>query len=234
MLRRNTQAGALLVALALTSACSKNVQEVGAPNATKPTQTPMAQNLAKMAQGNAGGAAQAMAPRRPRAEGALKWEAPAAWKASAPRSRLRMAQYELPAKGGDAPSLAIFHFPGMGGSVDANVKRWVGQFKPAAGQPTEPKTEKLTSNGLEITVVSTAGTYQAGAMGRPGGGGAPKPGYALLAAIVVTPQGPWFFKLVGPEKELQAQRADFFAFLKTIRPKTATTTAADATAPASK
>jgi hypothetical protein len=46
----------------------------------------------------------------------------------------------------------------------------------------------------------------------------PKPGYALLGAIVET-SPPTFFKLTGPEKTVMAARADFDKLVDGLRAK---------------
>ena len=46
---------------------------------------------------------------------------------------MRVAQYGLPGPAGEA-TLGIFFFgPGQGGSVEANIERWFGQFKQEDG-----------------------------------------------------------------------------------------------------
>jgi hypothetical protein len=44
-----------------------------------------------------------------------------------------------------------------------------------------------------------------------------KPGYALLGAIVEGPAGRVFFKLTGPQKTVDASKAEFENMLKTLR-----------------
>ena len=56
---------------------------------------------------------------------------PPTWQQQKPSSRLRAGQFKLPAVKGDKDSaeLAIFFFGGTGGGVDANIRRWIGQFQ---------------------------------------------------------------------------------------------------------
>lgn len=149
----------------------------------------------------------------------LAWTLPAGWKTVPPRSRMRRAEFELPAAEGAAPGrVAVFHFPGTGGQRMANVQRWIGQFKPAAGSDAKPEMEDRSTNGLKITTVFYKGTYlkPQNPMAMRG----PKKefaNWALLAAIVQTPAGPWFFKGTGPEKTMTAQRKAFGEFVATIK-----------------
>ena len=44
-----------------------------------------------------------------------------------------------------------------------------------------------------------------------------KPGYRLLAAVVETPLGPYFFKLTGPARTIARWDAAFDSSLRTVR-----------------
>ena len=57
---------------------------------------------------------------------------PATWKSTKPTNRLRLAQFTIPAVGGDAEpaELVIYFFGGNGGGVDANLQRWINSFQP--------------------------------------------------------------------------------------------------------
>lgn len=143
--------------------------------------------------------------------GGISWTAPAAWKADAPRP-MRAATYLAPAAKGDAEGAecGVFYFgEGQGGSVDANIDRWVGQFE-GARAPVRKK-EKL--GAFDVTTVEVEGTY-AGSTGGLMGPRTPKPGFKLLGAIVEGPKGNVFFKLTGPVKTVEASRAEFFKMLK--------------------
>src|SRR3954447_12009615 len=63
--------------------------------------------------------------------GGLTFQAPGSWKSSRPINTMRRAQLTVaPAEGdADPAELVVFAFPGGGGSVDANVKRWQEMFR---------------------------------------------------------------------------------------------------------
>ena len=62
----------------------------------------------------------------------IRWTAPSGWKAEAERP-MRLGTYTV-APGAEC---AVYFFgSGQGGSVDANVDRWVGQFVQADGKPS--------------------------------------------------------------------------------------------------
>lgn len=151
--------------------------------------------------------------------GGVKWTAPAAWKTQAPKP-MRAATYMIPAAAGDKDpgELAVYYFgPGQGGSADANIKRWVGQFQTPDGKPAEgrQKTAKKTINGLPVTTIDISGTYT-GAAGPMATEKIIKPGYRLLGAIVEGPQGGVFFKFTGPAKTVAANQASFDKLLNTV------------------
>ena len=142
--------------------------------------------------------------------GGLTWTAPPEWKAQGERP-MRAATYSIPAAKGDGEpaELAVFYFgESSGGGVDANVKRWVDQFKKADGSSVakDAEVKKETIAGLPATAVDVRGTYGGGSMMGPS---APKPGYRLLGAIVEGPSGNVFFKLTGPEKTVSSAEKSF-------------------------
>jgi hypothetical protein len=153
--------------------------------------------------------------------GSLRISVPAGWVEQAPSSSMRKAQFLLPKAEGDGADaeLVVFYFgPGQGGSVEANIDRWVGQFGQPDGASSrdKAKTTKSETSGMAVTFVDLAGTYQAPIMP-----GAPEahnsPGYRLLASVVETPEGPWFFKLVGPEKTIGKWSESFHQFIQSIK-----------------
>jgi len=57
---------------------------------------------------------------------------------------------------------------GQGGSIDANVQRWVAQFETPDGKPlATPAAKKAKINKLPVTRLDLEGTYLASAGPRP-------------------------------------------------------------------
>jgi hypothetical protein len=149
----------------------------------------------------------------PSGQAGVKWTAPARWEAK-PGGGMRAATYTIPPAKGDSEAAECAVFINIGGSVQANIDRWVGQFEQPDGKP---KQKQETINGLSVTTVDLTGTFKGGgtAMGQTS---APKPNYRLLGAIVDAPAGPVYFKLTGPAKTVAAAQAEFQTMLKSLKP----------------
>lgn len=145
----------------------------------------------------------------------IRWTMPPAWKAEAERP-MRLATY----KAAPDAECGVYYFgQGQGGSVEANLDRWVGQFLQANGKPSKDaaKIAKRTERGLTVTTVDVSGAYTG--MGGPTGEPGPAvSGYRLLGAIVEGPQGSIFFKFVGPARTIAANQAAFDKMLASLQP----------------
>src|SRR3954463_6163659 len=93
--------------------------------------------------------------------GGLTFQVPPSWKSIPPSSSMRRAELKVaPAEGDKEPAeLVVFAFPGGAGTVEANIKRWQGQFKGDDGQPPKIETKVVKGKNVEVTRVETAGHY---------------------------------------------------------------------------
>ena len=149
----------------------------------------------------------------------LKFTVPTGWVEETRTSSMRVAQYKLPKVETDAEdaSLVLYYFgPGQGGSTTANIDRWISQMKQADGSAAKgAKDEHLVANGLKVTSVDVSGTYVAETA--PGSGTFHnKPDYRLRAAVIETPNGSYFVKLVGPEKTVTQWNDSFVTYIKSF------------------
>jgi hypothetical protein len=146
----------------------------------------------------------------------ITWVDPPAFKRVPPSNPMRKASFVVPRVAGDTEDgeLTVFYFgPGQGGSIDANVDRWVKQFGEV--KPGDVKRADREANGLrQHTVELESGTFSAG-MGM--GGGKPKENFGLIGGIVETPSGAYFFKLTGPSKTVKKAKPDFYKLLDSIK-----------------
>ena len=157
----------------------------------------------------------------PEAQAALRFDAPAGWIAGKPASAMRVAEFTLPKTATDPEdaSLIVYYFGGTGGSVQANLDRWIGQMRQPDGRDskTVAKSSSLASKArLKITLIDIPGTYVAEVT--PGSSERfNKPGFRQLAAVVETGAGPYFVKLVGPAATVARWEASVRAFLASLR-----------------
>jgi hypothetical protein len=135
---------------------------------------------------------------------------------------MRRAQYKVPKTGADTADaeLTVITFGGgMGGSNDANIQRWLGQLEQPDGRQTSEVAQRRSMSvaGFNVLIVEAPGRIRGGAL-MPGS--PPAPSFErgrLLAAIVETPNGPWFFKLTGGDETVSGARNAFDAMLRSIR-----------------
>ena len=151
---------------------------------------------------------------------ALQYQTPPGWIQEPPSSSMRVAQYRLPRAEGDEENatLALFYFgPQAGGGTQANIDRWVSQMSGSGGgAPINHGITKAEANGMQISTVDVSGTY-AGDGGMMGGGTpTPKPNYRLLASVIETAHGNYFFKLTGPEATVQKWLSGYQGMLKSV------------------
>jgi hypothetical protein len=150
----------------------------------------------------------------------LTFSAPAGWKATGPSSSMRVAQFVLPRAAGDTADadLVVYYFGGSGGSVDANIERWLGQMRQPDGKPSSAVAKRgtRTINGLKVTLVDVGGTYVAemtpGSAERHN-----SPNFRLRAAVIETSNGPYFIKLTGPARTVGAAEKAFEQFLASVK-----------------
>lgn len=151
--------------------------------------------------------------------GALKYTTPQGWQTRTASSSMRVAEFALPGRDAAAGSaeLVIYYFGGTGGSVDANIQRWLGQMQQPDGRATSEVAARdaRTINGLKVSLLDVSGTYVAEV--RPGAAEKHNsPGFRMRTAVVETPRGPYYLKLVGPAATVEAWNAGFNDFLGTL------------------
>jgi hypothetical protein len=142
---------------------------------------------------------------------AVTWTAPTGWQAVRNPNRMRLASYRIPGPSGSEPlDVSVSR---AGGTPDANIQRWMGQFD----GPHESQTVKHV-RGLDVTVVEVSGTYRSSGM-LPGAPVTPRPDWTLLAAIVPAGGTAYFFRLIGPSADVQSARPSFDALIDSLTPK---------------
>ena len=162
------------------------------------------------------GAGQALAQGAPLAtERQVALQPQPGWKKEAPSSRMRLAQFLLPAQeGGEDLRVVVYHFgAGKGGGAQANLERWAAQI--SAKEGATPQRTSWVQHGLAITMIDAFGAFKAPNFGR-GAPAAPKPDHRLLGAVVEGADGPYFVKLVGPSADVGRWESSFRDFLRSL------------------
>lgn len=153
------------------------------------------------------------------AEGKLELTVSGDWKKIAPKSRIIDFEFSVPAIEGDAQPGRVTVM-GAGGSIEANVDRWMAQFIQPDGSETKDKAkvEEKTIGGQKVHVVDISGTYD----DRPpfAGNGVMREKYRMLALIIQTEKlGNYFVKFYGPAGTVEKNKAAFDTMVKSLQTK---------------
>lgn len=138
----------------------------------------------------------------------LKFDAPKGWTSEEPSNRLRKVQYRVPDKQKTAEDAEFFvsFFRISGATVQDNLRRWGAQMGVSAPTP------QVIQGAFKCHFVDLLGSYAGDAASDP------IEKARMLAAIVETEDGPWYFKFVGPADTVGDWREEFVALLRSIRP----------------
>ena len=157
------------------------------------------------------------------ADGKFQLTAPASWAAKQPKVRIIDSEFEVPpAEGDEMPGRVTVM--GAGGSIEANIDRWIGQFTQPDGSDTKEaaKVKKMTIAGQQVHLVDVSGTY----LDKPpfAGGGVEREKYRMLAAIIETTQGGkkagnYFIKFIGPAHTVADNEAGFQKMIESLSAK---------------
>jgi len=151
---------------------------------------------------------------------ALKYDMPEGWTSRPPSSKMRVAEFVLPRVAGDVEdaTLVVTFFGGQGGSVQANYDRWLTQMAQPDGRASKDvaKTSVLKTHDLTVSIMDLPGTFVAETA--PGSTERyHKPGFHLTGAVIEGKGGPFFVRLVGPEKTVAKWDASVQTFFKSLR-----------------
>lgn len=145
----------------------------------------------------------------------LAWSAPSSWVEEPPASQMRLAQWRI--ADSDTTEAIECRVAGSGGSVEANLSIWMGQFTGPDGQPLDEQaaTGRLTVNGLDVTTLELAGTYSTR---EPPVNGTlvEHEQWGMFGSVIVAPEGLYLFKCVGPEESILRNRGIFNEFIQSL------------------
>ena len=144
------------------------------------------------------------------------------WTVKKPAVSIIQHELSVPKVDGDVADGRVLMMS-AGGSIEANLSRWFGQFSQADGKSTKDRA-KVTNRevaGYEVRVVDISGTYN-----DRRGRFAPavkRPGYRMLAAIVSVGKGKgaaasnYYIKFYGPKKTVAANEKAFMAMIQSLK-----------------
>jgi hypothetical protein len=139
--------------------------------------------------------------------GEFTFTRPAKWEWVESTSPMRKAQLKVTDAASKASANVAFYYFGTGGAggVQANVDRWLNQFAEPTNQ-INAKIENATVGKTKVTYVQAEGTYKDG---MPGGATTPRPGFALIGAILESDEGNVYVKMTGPKELVKSLEAEF-------------------------
>ncbi len=134
----------------------------------------------------------------------LKWTTPQGW-TQLPGGGMRYASFQVDAAQPDL-QLTIIPLGAESGSVEANVHRWENQL----GLPPTP-SEKMQQTAVPIVAGGAKGIRMD--LAAPPGKEPPR---RMLAAMLFHGDRVWYFKLIGPDAAVAAQRQRFDELLHSL------------------
>lgn len=152
--------------------------------------------------------------------GGLKSTPPAAWKEAPVASPMRLKQFTVPGKTGDAELVIFFFGQGQGGSAQANLDRWKQQFQPPAGKTLDDVSKVTTAKigkAAKSTTLDISGTYLFKASPMAPGEPEPRPNHRMLAVVLETEKGNYYIKLTGPAPTIEQNKKAFDGWLKAFK-----------------
>ncbi len=139
----------------------------------------------------------------------ITWVLPDGWTTQPDQSGMRKGSFLVGGANGAKADMSVTAFPGDVGGDLANVNRWRGQVGLA------PIDDAALAQAVQ-TIAAPAGKFSLVELsGQSAAGGAQKPA-RLLGAWLQQPDRRWFFKLMGDDALVTAQRNAFISFLNSV------------------
>ena len=135
-----------------------------------------------------------------------RWKVPAGWDEQ-PASGMRVGSFQVAGANGEAADVSIIPLGGAAGSDLDNINRWRGQIglTPVTAEGLDGLQQKLTIDGVPAILVDLEGVDAA--KNQP---------TRIVAAIARVGESNWFFKMIGAEALVAAQKASFVEFIQSF------------------
>ena len=133
----------------------------------------------------------------------IRFDVPTAWDEQ-PESDFYEAKYMIASDEGEM----MLTLTTMGGGIEANLERWVGQFQLDSGD--RPRRDTLSVDGEKSQWLDVRGTFRSQVGDRPG----PHQDWRLLGVAIPMSRRPFLLKLVGPRAAVSSFEAEFRSFVR--------------------
>lgn len=160
------------------------------------------------------------------ADGKIVLQAPGEWVKVQPKSNIVQYEFSAPKlEEKDKAKAARVTFTASGGTIEANIDRWYGQFEQPDKSATKEKAkvEKFDADGQTIHWVDIPGTFK-DTMGAgpfaPSKAPTMRENYRMLGAIIETKgMGNHYVKITGPAETVEKLSEGFKKMLKELKVK---------------
>lgn len=136
----------------------------------------------------------------------IRFDVPASWDEQ-PESEFYEAKYMIGSESGEM----MLTLTTMGGGIEANLERWVGQFQQSPG--SRPRRETLRVDGTSSEWLDVRGTFGSRVGSRPG----PHEDWRLLGVAIPMRPRPFLLKLVGPRAAVSEFEDEFRSFVRSAQ-----------------
>jgi hypothetical protein len=149
------------------------------------------------------------------AEGTIQFTVPGVWEQVKPQSNVIDVEIKIARLEKDQPDGRLT-ISGAGGTIEANLERWKGQF---SENTVDPKLEIKSIAGQRVFLIDLTGTF----VDAPGGPFSNTPkverkDYRMLGAIIQTSkQGNYFLKFYGPKKLIDDNQKFFQEMIDSLK-----------------
>jgi hypothetical protein len=149
------------------------------------------------------------------AEGRIVVTKPVSWKTMKPKSNIIQYEFQAPL---DAKETSRITIMSASGGIEANIKRWIGQFEGLTESDADVVKKEIDKTTAHI--VELEGTFKE-SMGGPFAPGGPTKkleNYAMLAAILELKDGSTvFIKMTGPKTVVAEEKKAFMAMIDGLK-----------------
>lgn len=153
----------------------------------------------------------------------VHWTAPAGWEKQA-ASGFRKGSFLVHGADGKTADVSVISFPETAGGLLANVNRWRNQLKLAPVADAAQAGTPMAVAGHEMFFVDLVSEQATGPDGTK---------TRILGGVLPLGSETWFFKMMGPDQLVEAQREGFRQFLESVEVSESSTAAAPAPVPMS-